>query len=554
MRNPSKILVFKNSTIKDALNKLESSKEKLLICVDKKKKFLGVINDGDLRRAIIKGANLDRKIENFIKDNAVVANYQINPNDALKLLNSRIMVLPIIDHFSKVIGYYTLKDVKDLSNFKNKDVVIIGMGFVGLTLSVMLADVGMKVYGYDNNIKKINELKKGKVPFYEKGFNKIFNFHNNKNLVFINKLNKNIGSIYIIAVGTPLKKNTNSPDLNSIIDVAKKVGKVIKDNDLIILRSTIPIGCTRKIVIPNIEKASNLKAGKNFYISFAPERTAEGVAILELKKNPQIIGGYDIKSSELTANLFNNFTHSIVNVNSIESAEFCKLIDNSYRDHRFAYINQMVELSEKLKIDLNNIVDAVNHGYPRNNIPKPSPGVGGPCLTKDPYILNSTFKKHKLDSSLILDSRRINKKVPDLLFKKLNKMLKKTNKNINTAKIFIIGIAFKGEPETSDFRNSTSLDFINKFRNKENIKIYDPVINPKELKKLKLKFSNIKNGFKGSDVAIILNNHKSYLDMNIYSLIKSMKSPSIFIDTWHIFEPSEIKQLKGVLYGGIGVN
>ena len=110
MHNPSKILVFKNNTIKDALNKLENSKEKLLICVDKRKKFLGVINDGDLRRAIIKGAKLNIKIEKFIKDNAVVANTQINPSDALKLLNSRIMVLPIIDHFSKVVGYYTLKD------------------------------------------------------------------------------------------------------------------------------------------------------------------------------------------------------------------------------------------------------------------------------------------------------------------------------------------------------------------------------------------------------------------------------------------------------------
>ena len=85
--------------------KLEISKEKLLICVDNKKKFLGVINDGDLRRAIINGANLNKKIENFIEDNAVVANDQINPNEALKLLNSRIMVLPIINHFSKIVGY-----------------------------------------------------------------------------------------------------------------------------------------------------------------------------------------------------------------------------------------------------------------------------------------------------------------------------------------------------------------------------------------------------------------------------------------------------------------
>ena len=151
----------------------------------------------------------------------------------------------------------------------------------------------------------------------------------------------------------------------------------------------------------NSRKNSNLKVGENLFWHFV-ERTAEGKAIEELKNLPQIIGGYCQRSTEFASRFFNEYTHTIIDVNDLESSEMCKLLDNTYRDTVFAYSNQMAMLSEKLGLNLSKLVDKVNIGYERNKIPKPSPGVGGPCLTKDPYILNYNFQKNGIKADVSL--------------------------------------------------------------------------------------------------------------------------------------------------------
>ena len=181
----------------------------------------------------------------------------------------------------------------------------------------------------------------------------------------------------------------------------KELSKFLKKGDLIIFRSTLPIGTTNNILIPIINKFSNLLVGVDVSVAFAPERTVEGAALRELKENPQIIGGYDDLSTSKALSFFNNFSPTVIKVSSLEAAELCKLLDNSYRDNRFAFINQFIPLAEKLKIDLSNVVDAVNQGYSRNNLPKPSPSVGGTCLYKDPHILSEVFDTYKFDNSLI---------------------------------------------------------------------------------------------------------------------------------------------------------
>ena len=553
MNNSNKITIFEDNTIQNALNKLEKCKEKLLICIKRNKKFSGVINDGDIRRAILNGAKIDSSIKKFIVKDATILNKQSTIDDANRLLNNRILIIPVIDSFEKVVGYYSLKQKIEDSSSISKDILIVGMGYVGLTLAATLSSIGFRVYGYDNNKKVINSLNKGKSTFYEKGLDKYIKSNNKKNLIFINKIKKGLASTFIITVGTHLKKNSKKPNLNEIKKSSQEIGKILEKNDLVILRSTLPVGCTRGIVIPNIEKISKLKAGKDFYVSFAPERTAEGKALIELRQNPQIIGGFDSMSSQLTANIFNTFTHSIINVSNLESAEFCKLIDNCYRDHKFAFVNQLLEFCEKSKIDIYEIVNSVNHGYKRNDIPIPSPGVGGPCLSKDPYILANNLERSNSNSFLLKNVRKVNETGPKYVYKKLMRMFKKVNKDISKSKIFILGLAFKGEPETSDFRSSTTLDLINLIPDKKNLFVYDPIVNKEDIKKYKLKYLDINNGFNKADAVIFLNNHKSFQDLNIKSLIKKMNKPSILIDTWRNFDPIEIKQIKGILYGGLGI-
>ena len=248
----------------------------------------------------------------------------------------------------------------------------------------------------------------------------------------------------------------------SILDICPH----LKSQDLIILRSTVPVGCTRDLVVKLIEQKTKLKFGKDLFISFCPERTVEGQAIDELKRLPQIVGNYCKKSSELTKKIFSEYNSTVIEVENLEAAELAKLIDNSYRDTIFAYSNQLSKLSEKLNLNLVDIIEKVNLGYQRNNIPKPSPGVGGPCLSKDSYILSSNFNELKIGSEkLILLSRKVNESMIYNLFSRIKRKLKLLKKN-KDCKIFITGFAFKGSPETSDMRSSTTLDLLHLLKKK----------------------------------------------------------------------------------------
>lgn len=554
MKNYKNILINKNAKISEAILLLEKSQEKLLICVDSKKKFFGVLNDGDIRRALIKGAKTNFNIKSYIQQDAQTVNDNTKYFEAMKLLSTSVLILPIINKFEEVVGYYSYEDKLTESIITSKEILVFGVGYVGLTLSIVLSSAGFRVYGFDKNKKAISSLKKGETLFYEKGLKKHLDFNNHKNLIFldnINKINLKKVNTFIVSVGTPINKNKKAI-LNNLENCIKQISKILKKNDLIILRSTIPVGCTRNNLVPLIEKTSKLKAGRDFSIAFAPERTAEGKALDELKSNPQIIGGWDQLSVERTASIFNNITHSIIKVPDIETAELSKLIDNSYRDHLFAFTNQFIPLCKKLKINLNNLVNYVNHGYGRNHIAKPSPGVGGPCLTKDPHILKEVFNKHKIKNHLLVNAREVNEKIIDFIYNNITifkNNIKKNNKNL---KIFFVGIAFKGNPETSDYRNSTSLLLLKKLKKIKNIEIFDPVIDNIELSKLNFKVSSINQGFKNADIVIFFNNHKSYTDLDIFKLISKMKKPSYFIDMWGQFDSFEIKKLKGVVYWGLG--
>ena len=188
-------------------------------------------------------------------------------------------------------------------------------------------------------------------------------------------------------------------------------------------------------------------------------------------------------------------------------------------------------------------------------IPKPSPGVGGPCLTKDPYILNYNFKKAGLRADVSMSARKINELMVYSIVKKVKRFLKNTNKNIKTSKIFILGLSFKGNPETSDTRGSSSIDLIEIFKKKEkckNIFLHDPIIKDKEKNHLGYKIIDLEKGFSKADVAIFMTNHNFYKDLKIVRLISQMSKPSLVFDTWQIFDSSKIQSYSHINYTSIG--
>jgi len=552
VKNAKDLLIKSNALIIDALKQLEATKERVLICVNETGHFAGVIADGDIRRALIAGYHISSPLNVCIRKDAIFVSCTASYQQVMQLISDRVRVVPVVDESHKVVGYYSYRQKRNSEDIKLQRVAIFGMGYVGLTLAVSLADCGFSVKGFDINEVLVEKLQAKKAPFFEIGLRASLETLVGRNLHFSSKINHISSDIFIIAVGTPVDEATKKPEMDSLVKAALSIGKLLKQGDTVILRSTIPVGCSRNIVLPELEKASGLVCGEQFHFVFAPERSAEGRALPELRSNPQIIGGYDTKSAEVASQLFNTITPSVINVGSTEAAELCKLMDNCYRDHIFSFINQLVPFAEQLGLDLCNLVDAVNFGYERNNIPKPSPGVGGPCLPKDPYILADGLG-HKNDASLLHASRRANEFGPEHVYNKLVRLLAKTGKNIDQTTISLVGLAFKGDPETSDLRGSTALKVLDQLhKTSARVLAYDPIVPERELIALSVNPVDLEGAFDGADAVVVLNNHRSYSNWNLPSLVGRMRHPAVFIDTWHIFEPLYVKMLAGIVYGGVG--
>lgn len=547
------ILIHRRQTVLHALKQLTETKKKHLIVVNGDNQLKGVLTDGDIRRFLIENADLGMEVGEVMNKRPVVVTEQANRQEIQRLLSSRMGIIPVVDEQGRYVGYHSHQRNVFRDPIRNRSITILGMGYVGLTLGIILADSGFRVWGFDTNKQLVQQLGRAEAPFFEHGLDGYLQQHCNRNLKVTDDLNRAKSDIYIITVGTPLRSQAKQPDIGYIEAALASIGKVLQAGNLVVLRSTVPVGTCRKVAIPILERESGLTCGKDFMLSFAPERTAEGRALKELRHNPQIVGSADPLAYRLTAELFNTFTSTIIDVGSMEGAELCKLIDNTFRDHVFAYANNLAPLSEKLGLNITELFDAVNLLYNRNAIPKPSPGVGGPCLSKDPHILRLAFEEHGLDPGLLMTVRDVNESGPAHLVRKLGRLLGQAGKSLEGCKkITLVGMAFKGYPETSDLRDSTALWFLDQLPGLDNIHAYDPVVPEADLRALGVTPVAEEEVFKDADAVVILNNHKRYCSWNMPLRLAEMNTPAVFLDTWNTFPPLVFKRRPGIVYGGLG--
>lgn len=436
---------------------------------------------------------------------------------------------------------------------KERSVCIYGLGFVGLTLAIVLAERGYKVIGCEKNSKIRKKILNGSSPFHEPGINeRLKKIVKKKNIIVVAKLKKSlISNIYIITVGTPLNKDKKC-NFKMIKNVCNELRMFIKKNDLIILRSTVMIGTTRDIVFP-ILKRCNVK----FMLSFCPERTIEGNALNELIKLPQIISGIDKKSVQNAKNFFNKITHTTIPVSTLEAAEMIKLTDNMQRDVKFALSNEIAILCDNSGVDVNEVIKLGKKKYPRTNLFNPGL-VGGPCLEKDTYILAQRFKK-KNAPNIALVSRKLNHSIPEYGVKVIKKLINKNKSLYKTVnlKFGILGLAFKGQPETSDMRGSTVYELIRNI--KENFPQsefvgHDRLVEMSYFKDLEItKINDIKQVFFKSNIIIIHNNNKIYKKLDLIYISKKMKKNSIIYDFWNNYSKKINKKLNNnVNYNSFG--
>ncbi len=432
-----------------------------------------------------------------------------------------------------------------------KNICIVGLGYVGLTLAVHAAKNGYRVFGVEILDETYEVLSKGKCHFHEPGIEELLKSLLNKNLFISKKIPSNEKmDIFIVTVGTPLAPELpKKPNIDILDRAINSFKSFINEDSLILLRSTIPVGTTRKIE-QSLLKELRLKSVN---ISFCPERTAEGKALVELRSLPQIISGNNKKSLMMARLFFEPLTDEIVNSASLEEAELIKLLNNTYRDACFAISNTFNEIAQSFNVDGNGAIERANFHYPRSDIPMPG-FVAGPCLEKDAYILASNVENSRL-KTFLLSIRSANENVEDHLSRSLVDLLKKDK----FKKIIISGLAFKGVPQTNDMRGSSSIKILEKLKSfKENIVVHD-FMNSKDQINSIISFDALEpDGFTNKnkelyDLIIIMNNNPQYKKIETQQFIQSqIDNGSKVLDVWNVMELENQLTITNFFIGEMG--
>ena len=393
---------------------------------------------------------------------------------------------------------------------KNAHISIIGLGYVGLPLLLALGKEGFSVTGIDIDNEKVEKLKQNTSYISDISNKELLDAINTiQNVNFTNKYDsiENSDAI-IICVPTPLNK-TKDPDISYIINATEQLAKHSLKSKLISVESTVYPGATEELILPTIIKQNpNLTVGNDFNLVFSPERVDPGQNYWNLKNTPKIIGGITKNCTDIGTALYRTLCNEVVQVSSARAAEMTKLLENTFRATNIGLVNEMAIISQKLDIDIWEIVEAAKT-KPFGFMPfYPGPGLGGHCIPVDPRYLDWKLETLNSESKFIKLSEEINFSMPNFVVSRIKNIFE--NLNITNPKILILGLAYK--PNVSDIRESPSIDIMT-LLNEENIKFQynDPMVKSVEIERQIFKSQNIDSELlKNTDLAIISTDHSIY--------------------------------------------
>ncbi len=335
-----------------------------------------------------------------------------------------------------------------------KDICVIGLGYVGLPTATILANEGFSVLGVDINQDLIEMLKKGKFDFQEPKLEELFSKNINlKKLKISTKAS--IADAYIICVPTPCTEEKKA-ELGFLYSAIENISSLIKENDLIVIESTIPINTTENCKKKLLELRSDLEAEKLFF-AHCPERVLPGNAIFEIIYNDRVIGGLNNQATLLANSIYCKFSKGNIFSTSAKVAEMVKLSENTFRDVNIALANQLSLIAEESNIDINEVIALANQ-HPRVNIHRPSIGVGGHCIPIDPYFILENYD-NEIGNNLISTARKLNIHIESVTLNKITQYIEK-NKSKKIKNIYLYGLTYKANVD--DFRESPALRIVAK--------------------------------------------------------------------------------------------
>lgn len=400
---------------------------------------------------------------------------------------------------------------------------IIGLGYIGLPTALMFAKSGVKVIGTDYNKELVDTLNSGKLTFEEEGLNELFNEALQNKIEFKTEYVKT--NMYIVAVPTPYVSESKKIDPKYVISAVNSVLDVCENGAVIVIESTISPGTIDRFVRPEITKRGFV-IGKDIHIVHAPERIIPGNMVYELENNSRTIGSDNYEIGEKVKELYGCFCKGEIVVTDIRSAEMSKVVENTYRDINIAFANELAKICRADDMDVYEIIRIANK-HPRVNILQPGPGVGGHCISVDPWFLVGDYPDL---TNIILAARKINDSMPDHVLSRIRDIMRENNiKDIG--KIGLYGLTYK--EDVDDVRESPTLQLLEKMDEHLafGVKVFDPFVKERIVEH---QFMNFEDFLNEIEVLVILVAH-THIKENI-ELVKD----KLILDT------KNISNIKGI--------
>ncbi|HET8804418.1 MAG TPA: UDP-N-acetyl-D-mannosamine dehydrogenase [Aequorivita sp.] len=381
-------------------------------------------------------------------------------------------------------------------------VVMMGLGYIGLPTAALIASKGLNVTGVDISQRVVNTINEGKIHIVEPDLDGLV--HHVVKQGYLKASTKPVlANVYLIAVPTPFKED-NKPDLSFVESAVKNIIPTLQKGALVILESTSPVGTTHKIQEIIFKERPELKG--EIFIAYCPERVLPGNIIYELEQNDRAIGGIDEASTEKAVSFYKHFVKGELHKTNSQTAEMCKLVENSSRDVQIAFANELSMICDKANINVWELIRLANK-HPRVNILQPGTGVGGHCIAVDPWFIVSEFPE---ESKIIRSAREINNYKTEWAIEKVkNAALQFKIDNGRDPVIACMGLAFK--PNIDDLRESPALHVAEQLQTdgfqvlfvEPNLKSHD-----------KFTLTSISDAKSKSDIMVFLVAHKEFKGLN----------------------------------------
>ena len=389
----------------------------------------------------------------------------------------------------------------------NLKVVTIGLGYIGLPTSALIASHGTNVLGVDINQSVVDTINQGKIHIVEPDLDEIVS-KAVSNGFFKASTKPSSADVYLIVVPTPFKGN-HEPDISFVEAATKGIIPLLKKGDLYIIESTSPIGTTEKM--QKLIFASRPELQEAIYIAYCPERVLPGNVMYELVENDRVIGGVDEPSTQKAISFYRKYVKGKLHGTNARTAEMCKLVENSSRDVQIAFANELSLICDKADINVWELINLANK-HPRVNILQPGCGVGGHCIAVDPYFIVSDYP---MESKIIGTAREVNNYKSFWCAEKIqNEKLQFELKYGRKPKTALMGLAFK--PDIDDLRESPAKYIAQKvLQNSNNDEhfIVEPNIDFHSVYKL----TDFKLAIEKADIIVFLVAHKEFKEININS-------------------------------------